>query len=203
MHMTKQLLTSFYILFLVNACGNEVALPKLGADAVILAFGDSLTQGKGAKSEQSYPAVLSRLINRKVINAGVSGEESLAGLKRLPALLDQHQPDLLILCHGGNDFLRKKDAGKMEENVREMIRLAKSANIPVVLLGVPKPGLFLSSADVYAKIAKTTDVVFIEELIAEVLSDKSLKSDTVHPNSEGYRIMAESINSVLSKKGVL
>jgi len=138
-----------------------------------------------------------------VINAGVSGEESKAGLERLPALLEEHQPTLLILCHGGNDFLRKRDPGKMEANLREMIGLAKSKNIPVVLLGVPRPGLFLSSAEVYERIAESSDVVFIEDLVADVLGDKSLKSDTVHPNKAGYQVMAEQIHGVLREVGAL
>ena len=191
------------IIFLLAGCSDEIALPKLSSDAVILAFGDSLTHGNGATTEQSYPAVLEKLSNRKVINAGVSGEESGPGLKRLPGLLEQHKPQLMILCHGGNDFLRKKDVGKTESNLRTMINLASSKNIPVVLLGVPKPGLFLSSANVYEKIAESSNVIFIEDLIADVLSDKSLKSDTVHPNEDGYRVMADTIYSVLKEKGAL
>ena len=72
-----------------------------------------------------------------------------------------------------------------------------------MLLGVPKPGLFLSSAEVYKKIAESSDVVFIEDLIAEVLGDRSLKSDTVHPNKDGYRVMAENIHEVLGRVGAL
>ena len=91
----------------------------------------------------------------------------------------------------------------MEANLRQMIQLAKSQNIPVVLLGVPKPGLFLSSAEIYKEIAESTGVVFIEGLIADVLGDKSLKSDTVHPNNEGYRTIAESIYSQMQSAGAI
>lgn len=201
--MKRQIYIFCALLFLVSACSDEKVLAKLPVDAVILAFGDSLTHGNGAKPEESYPAVLSRLSGRQVVNAGISGEESAAGLERLPALLEKHQPKLMILCHGGNDLLRKKDIGKMEANIRSMISLAESKHIPVVLLGVPKFGLFLSSADVYAKIAESSDVVFIEDLIADVLGDNGLKSDTVHPNKEGYRVMAEHIYAALQQVGAL
>ena len=201
--MKRQIYIFCALLFLFSACSDEKVFAKLPADAVILAFGDSLTHGNGASAEESYPAVLSSLSGRQIINAGVSGEESAAGLERLPALLEKHQPKLMILCHGGNDILRKKDMGKMEANVREMISLAGTKNIPVVLLGVPRFGLFLSSADVYAKIAESSDVVFIEDLIADVLGDNGLKSDTVHPNKEGYRVMAENIYEVLQQAGAL
>ncbi len=202
--MKIKVLISVIILILISACGDDAPkLSRLSTDAVILAFGDSLTNGNGAKEGESYPAVLESLTGRKVINAGVSGEESTEGLARLTDALEEYQPKLLILCHGGNDLLRKKNAAKMETNVRAMIQLAKDKNIPVVLLGVPKPGLFLSTAEVYKSIAESTNVIFIENLVLDVLKDKTLKSDTVHPNKDGYRVMADTINSVLQESGAL
>ena len=202
--MKIKTLISVIIFILISACGNDAPkLSRLSNDAVILAFGDSLTHGNGAKENESYPAVLESLSGRKVINAGVSGEESTEGLARLPDVLEEYQPKLLILCHGGNDLLRKKNTGKMESNIRAMIQLAKDKNIPVVLLGVPKPGLFLSSFEVFKKISESTDIVFIEKVLPKVLADKSLKSDTVHPNKDGYRVMAETIYSVLKESGAL
>jgi len=189
------------VVFAVTACDEAPELPRLNDDAVILAFGDSLTYGKGAGKNQSYPAVLETLLNRKVINAGVSGEVSTHGLRRLPGLLDQHSPELLILCHGGNDILRQMDMAEMANNIRAMIRHAGDRGIPVVMLGVPRPGLFLSSADVYREIAETTDVLFIEDLIPDILGNRSFKSDTVHPNAEGYRHMAEAIYAILREAG--
>jgi lysophospholipase L1-like esterase len=175
----------------------------LSDDAVILAFGDSLTHGNGANKDESYPAILQSLSGRSVINAGISGEESGPGLNRLPAALEKHEPSLLILCHGGNDLLNKRDKNQMESNIRSMIQLAKDKSIPVVMLGVPKPGLFLSSFELYKTIADSTDIIFLENLIPEVLGDKSLKSDTVHPNKEGYRMMAETIYASLQEAGAL
>jgi len=199
--MKRQAVIPLFLLLLAGGCAEDAALPALPVDAVILAFGDSLTRGNGARPEESYPAVLARLSGRQVINAGVSGEESEAGLKRLPGLLAAHEPHLLILCHGGNDFLRKKDQRRLASNLKEMIRLARSQGSEVVLLGVPKPGLFLSSADVYEAVAADTGVVFIEDLVADVLSDASLKSDAVHPNRRGYELMARGIHQRLSEAG--
>ena len=108
--------TYLYMLLMLiglTGCSSDLELPPLNNDAVILSFGDSLTSGTGANKAESYPAYLEQLISRKVINAGVPGELSERGLKRLPALLEEHQPDLLILCHGGNDLLRKKDLAQM------------------------------------------------------------------------------------------
>src|SRR3990172_12037168 len=140
------------ICILLVACSDRPELPPLAGDDVILAFGDSLTNGTGANAEESYPAVLAELSGRQVINEGVPGEVSADGLRRLPGVLEEYQPRLLILCPGGNDFLQQMDMVGMEANVRGMIRLAQDQNIPVVLLGVPRPGLFLASAEVYKNI---------------------------------------------------
>ena len=191
------------VCLLIGGCGDEPELAPLASGDVILAFGDSLTYGTGAREEESYPAVLARLSGHEVINEGIPGEVSAEGLERLPDLLEEYQPRLVILCHGGNDFLRQIDQSRMESNVRGMIRLVQERNIPVVLLGVPKPGLFLSSAEVYRNIAESTGVVFIEDLLPEVLGDRSLKSDTIHPNKDGYRAMAENIYQVLQETGAL
>ena len=201
--MRIYIFTFWICLLLISGCADEPTISRLSSDAVIMAFGDSLTYGSGARNDESYPTILSKLSGRKVINAGISGEESAQGLQRLPALLEKNKPQLLILCHGGNDILRKKDKNKMEANVRQMIRLAQTKNIPVVLLGVPKPGLFLSSAEVYAEIAESMGVVFIEDLISEVLKNNALKSDRVHPNKEGYRVIAEQIFVVLQEVGAI
>jgi len=91
----------------------------------------------------------------------------------------------------------------MGANIRAMIQLANQRNIPVVMLGVPQPGLFLSSAKIYSEIADSTGVIFAEDLIPDVLGDRSLKSDTVHPNGNGYRKIAEEIYSLLLNTGAV
>lgn len=195
---------AFLIIILLSGCGGETPrLAPLSADAVILAFGDSLTKGYGAAEDESYPAVLARLSARRVINAGVSGEVSGEGLRRLPAMLEQHRPRLLILCHGGNDMLRGRSLTRMEDNLRGMAQLARERAIPVVLLGVPNRGLFLASYEAYARIAEDMNLVFIEDLIPEILGDSDLKSDAIHPNASGYRMMAETIHAALQKSGAL
>jgi len=203
--MRKIIHQTFYILLLLlTACGDsQKQLARLPDDAVILAFGDSLTYGTGAEKGESYPAILEKTVNYKVINAGVPGELSMQGLKRLPKLLDKHQPSLLILCHGGNDILQRENLAEAEANIRQMIALAQNNNIPVILFGVPKPGLFLNDADLYNNIADNTDVIFIPNLVAKILSDASMKSDTVHPNSTGYSKIASTLANLLENSGAL
>jgi lysophospholipase L1-like esterase len=166
---------------------------------VVLAFGNSLTYGTGAEMAESYPAVLQGLIHRKVINAGVPGEVTSQGLARLPQLLQKHQPALLILCHGGNDLLRRSGEKQAADNLRGMIRMAKAGGIDVVLIGVPKPGLIVSIAEFYKEIAKEFDIPYEGQVLADILSTGSLKSDPIHPNARGYHNLAESIAELLKQ----
>ena len=189
---------------LLQGCGGAgPALAPLPADAVILAFGDSLTAGTGAGRGESYPAVLSRLSGRTVVNAGVPGEESPAGLDRLPAVLDEAAPDLVILCHGGNDLLRKRDRSRLKQNVGEMIALAQQRGIAVVLVGVPAPRLLLSIEPLYAELADRYGIPLEDEILPEVLRKAALKSDPVHPNAGGYALIAERLHELLGDAGAL
>lgn len=198
--------TLFLLLtLLVSGCNDSrPTFNKLSQQAVILAFGDSLTYGTGASPESDYPTILSKLSGHEVINVGVPGEISSTGLKRLPALLEEYQPELLILIHGGNDFLRKIPKQQTKENLEQMIDEAKQRDIKVVLLGVPSSTLFLlSSAEIYQEIAEQQNTVIDLDTMPKILSSKELKSDTIHPNDQGYRLMAENIFNLLVDSGAL
>jgi hypothetical protein len=116
---------------LAGACGPaSPKLPRLASDAVVLAFGDSLTYGTGASEQESYPAQLEQLIGRRVVRAGIPGEVSSQALQRPPAALDEHAPRLLLLCIGGNDFLQQLGNPQAESNVRAMVRLPSDRRAP-------------------------------------------------------------------------
>ncbi len=185
-------------------CGPSVPkVEKLDASAVVLAFGDSLTFGTGAGAAQSYPAVLERVIGRKVVKAGVPGEVSEEGLARLPEVLDEVKPKLLLLCHGGNDFLRKLDDAKAAANVRAMVRAARDRGIAVVLLSVPKLTLGITKPKFYAEIGQEFAIPVENDVVESVLTDRSLKSDLVHPNAEGYEKIANAVAHLLKKSGAI
>jgi lysophospholipase L1-like esterase len=186
------------------ACsGGGVDLPRLAPKDVILAFGDSLTFGTGARREESYPAVLSKRIGFEVINAGIPGEVTAKGLKRLPKVLDRFQPKLVILCLGGNDMLRRQDPMLIEENLKQMVRLIRAKGADVVMLGVPELGLFLNTADVYERVASDLDVPLEDEIIPDLLGDNQFKSDQIHPNAAGYAKLAAAIEALLRDRGAL
>jgi lysophospholipase L1-like esterase len=190
-------------LMFVSGCGQKAKLAALPADAVVLAFGDSLTYGTGASEAESYPAQLAQLTGRRVVREGVPGEVSAVGLKRLPGVLDEHQPRLLLLCHAGNDFLRRLPAAEAAANVRAMIRLAQSRGIEVLLIGTPEPGFTLSPASFYAEIAAEMRIPYEGEVLSKILRDSALKADQVHPNAAGYKLMAQRVYELLKKSGAV
>ena len=198
-------LAGFLLLALIlSGCSKEVTLPPLAEDAVILAFGDSLTYGTGTTEEHSYPAVLQQLSGRVVINAGIPGELSSEGLRRLPQTLANTHPNLLILCLGGNDMLHRKSASEVEDNLEKMVAISRSHGVPVLLLGVPQLSLLgLKSAELYHVLAERLSLPLEGEIIPALLSNKALKSDHIHPNTAGYRLMAEAIYQKLQRSGAL
>ena len=189
---------------LLVACGDGTpALQPLAPDARVLAFGDSLTYGTGAGNGESYPRVLAGMLGREVINAGVPGEESSAGRDRLAQELEAHRPALLILCHGGNDILRNRDLERTRENLAAMVEMARDRDIEVVLVGVPARSLFSSSAGFYAEVAEEHGVPLEGEVVRSILEAGDLRSDPVHPNAAGYRVMAAAIHDVLAAAGAV
>jgi acyl-CoA thioesterase I len=191
------------LVLLVAGCSERPRLERLPGDAVILAFGDSLTFGTGAGESESYPAQLESLIGRRVVRAGVPGEVTAQALARLPAALDEHAPRLLLLCIGGNDFLRRLGNSQAERNVREMVKLARGRGVGVLLIGTPEPGFTVTPPKFYSTIAREYGVPYEEGIIGQVLKDSALKADPIHPNARGYRLIAQRVAEHLKQSGAI
>ncbi|MDH4172355.1 MAG: arylesterase [Betaproteobacteria bacterium] len=185
------------------ACGDAPKLAPLAPHAVVLAFGDSITYGTGASEADSYPAQLERLIGRKVVRAGVPGEVSARALARLPGALEEHQPQLLVLCIGGNDFLRNLGMAQAAANVQTMVSMARQRGIDVLLIGTPEKGILVTPPAFYAEIAEQLRIPYEGSVIGEILRNSELKSDAIHPNARGYRLIAERVAALLRKSGAL
>jgi lysophospholipase L1-like esterase len=191
------------LLWLLTACEQRTALEPLAEDAVILAFGDSLTAGVGAKPGNAYPDVLQALTGRRVVNAGVSGETTSGGMRRLPALLSEVSPDLVILMQGGNDILRSQSPQAIRDNLAAMIEMVRAAGAQVVLVGVPGRMLFNDSAAFYDELAEQFGIPLVDGELASLLRDNRYKSDPIHLNAEGYALLAGAIHEALVGHGAL
>lgn len=201
--MRRLLLIAMMTLWLAG-CGNKVpTVAKLASTDVVLAFGDSLTYGTGAKAEDSYPVVLGQLIGRTVVRSGVPGEQTAGGLERLPDVLDEHKPRLVIVCLGGNDMLRKGAPADIEANLRKILAEIKSRGLDVMLIGVPTPTLITRPPDFYFNLAKEFSIPYQGDIITSVLYKSELKSDPIHPNAAGYRKVAEAVAELMRDAGAI
>ena len=202
-----RILPQLLALLLVTACGSDYdgpRLPPLDADATILAFGDSLTYGTGAEADEAYPAQLELLSRREVVNAGVPGETTAEGRGRLSGVLDDIEADLVLLCLGGNDMLQRKPRSAIVENLRAMIEMIEERGIPLVLIAVPElKGLSVQPQPVFAELAEEYQLPLADATLADVLGKGRLRSDAIHPNARGYRLIAEDLHDLLRAAGAL
>jgi len=190
------------VLALLTLTQNKDNTMALSKNDTILAFGDSLTYGFGANPGESYPRILSGLSGHTIINAGVNGDTSTEGLRRLAPYLEDNSVKLMILCFGGNDILQKKPMSELKQNLKTMIQMAKAENIEVLLLSVPNFSLFgLSPLDLYEEVSKEENIPLLSGVLANILSEPSLKNDQIHPNASGYKKMAELIYESLKENG--
>lgn len=192
------------LIAVLAGCGSKAPqLTKLGASDVIVAFGDSLTYGTGAAENESYPAVLGQLIGHNVVRAGVPGEVTAQGLQRLPEVLEEYKPKLVIVCLGGNDMLRQVNDAEIVSNLRAIVRKVKDSGAQAVLVGVPRPALLTSAPKYYEEIAKEFGMPYEGVTVTAVLYKSELKSDPIHPNAQGYRKIAEALAELLRKAGAV
>jgi acyl-CoA thioesterase I len=165
----------------------------------IVAFGDSLTSGYGAQRGQDYPSRLAGRINASVINSGIAGDTTDSALARIDQDVLAHDPRIVIVGLGGNDFLRRAPIASTEKNLRTIVRTIQEQGAMVVLLGFEFPSIGPNYGDMYARIADEEQCLLIPDVIDGILTDNSLKSDDIHPNARGYDLMAERVSGPLQK----
>lgn len=213
--MKKYLL--LWMLFFLFGCFREdetSSVPMASQNYKILALGDSLTAGYGVESTQNYPSQLEAILQKnnypyRLINAWVSGDTSANVLSRAQLYLEQ-KPDMVILVVGWNDGLRGLDISEMKENIKKIIEIFQSQNIPVVLWGMDIPQNLWEQyrndfKKVYDEIAKENSKIFLIPFFLEwVAGKKDLNiEDMIHPNSKGYAIIVENVFTFLEKNNLL
>lgn len=174
----------------------------------VVAFGNSLTAGLGVSPAQTYPAVLQRRLDQagyqfEVINAGVSGETTAGGLRRLDWVL-KGKPSIVILELGANDGLRGQSLADAYSNLERIIQRLQAAGVRVVLAGMKIPPNYgdeytTTFSAMYEKLARAYEIPLIPFLLEGVAAVPELNQDDgLHPNAEGYHVVAQNVMTVLT-----
>lgn len=183
----RRLLLPFLFL---TACSPDI--PNLDSPGLtIVVLGDSIASGVGSGPGQAYPELLAARLGTEVVNAGVSGNTTADGLARIDKVLDE-DPWMVIVELGGNDVLRRIPPEQTEQNLRGILdRVISARAVPVLVeMDAPFGGDYLA---IYERLGDEYGIPVIEETLGEILRDRALKSDTIHPNAEGQKVLAEAI----------
>ena len=175
--------------------------PGKHSQGVIVALGDSLTEGYSIDEENAYPARLEKKLREngydyRVVNAGISGETSAGTLARVDWIMSL-KPDIVILETGANDGLRGLDPELTKENIRKIIRRFKEENVQVILAGMKMfqslgRGYSENFNSIYPELAESEEVDFIPFFLEGVAGKPELNlSDGIHPNEKGYGIVVD------------
>jgi acyl-CoA thioesterase-1 len=191
------------------ASADGAAGPAIPADAPLVVFlGDSISAGLHLSASEAFPAVLQRELAAdghpfRLVNAGVSGDTSAGGLRRIDWILKQ-APDVVVVELGGNDGLRGQELTGVESNLRAIVTRAVDAGARVVLLGVQIPTSYGAEYSgefgrMYARIAADLGVAFVPEFLSGVggVPDMTLE-DGLHPTARGHEQLARNVAPVLS-----
>ena len=179
----------------------------------LLVVGDSLSAEYGIARGRGWVALLQQKLQAdkfqwQVINASISGDTTAGGLARLPALLKQHQPQLVVIELGGNDALRGFSLKMTEDNLVKMIQACKTIQAKVVLVGMQVPpnyGAAYASdfTRLFARISQQQQTALVPFLLAGVADDKDptamFQADRIHPKAEAHPRILANVWSVLKK----
>ncbi len=203
------LLLVFMLVICLAGCGDDPTYQALPPGTRVLAFGDSVTFGKGASAGEDYPNRLQMATGWQVINAGISGDTAREAKARITATLKQHSPELVIIELGGNDFLRKRPGSTVKQDLLEIIQASQASGALTVLVAVPRLSLLragigaLADSPIYEELADETGALLIPDVFSEVLSSKTLLSDRIHPNAQGYQVLTDGFVTSLREAGLL
>ena len=170
----------------------------------LLVLGDSLSAGYGLTPGQGWVSLLQQRLEQRgdtwrVVNASISGDTTAGGRSRLPAALERHQPDVLVLELGANDGLRGLSLTAMKRNLNAMIEQARSAGARVLLIGMQMPPNYgprytQGFSAIYAELAATHEVPLVPFLLERVALDASLMlSDNLHPNARAQPLLLDTV----------
>ena len=166
---------------------NEAA----GSYDTIICFGDSLTYGTGAGPGMNYPSQLSKMISKPVINAGVPGDTTAGALQRLEQDVLLKSPELVLITLGGNDLKNGVSKKAAFKNLKAIVESIQSIGGRVIIGGLKFPLRDRGYGRGYSELAEQTGAGLIPDIFEGIMGNQKLMSDPIHPNDDGYKIMAQ------------
>jgi lysophospholipase L1-like esterase len=169
--------------------------PGVGPDKsdyrTIICFGDSLTYGTGAGKGMDYPSQLSQMLNKPVINAGVSGDTTGRALSRLKRDVLSKNPDIVMITLGGNDLKNGVSKDTAFRNLRQIVESIQKQGAEVIIGGLKFPLRDRGYGKGYQEVADQTGAVLIPNMFEGIMGNRKLMSDPIHPNDAGYMVIAQ------------
>jgi acyl-CoA thioesterase-1 len=182
----------------------SVIVSSSASARTLLVLGDSLSAAYGIRAEQGWVALLETRLQQgyadiNVVNASISGETTQGGITRLPALIERHQPDWIVLELAANDGLRGMPLALIQRNITQLIELSEQASAKPLLVGIRLPpnygvsyterfySLFETLADEY----DVSRVPFLLEGVA--LQQGLMQADGLHPNAEAQTVLLDNV----------
>ena len=157
----------------------------------IICFGDSLTYGTGASSGNDYPSLLSKMISSPVINAGRPGDTTASALQRLEKDVLSYAPDIVLITLGGNDLKNGVATDTAFKNLKMIVNLIHNQGARVIIGGLHIPFRDRGFGRGYQKLADETGATLIPNILEDIMGNRELMSDPIHPNDAGYQIVAQ------------
>ena len=189
------ILATCYLLLatLVTGCAKREITNIDSKGTNIICFGDSITFGYGAGPGEDYPSALSKMIGIPVINAGIDGDTSTEAIGRIESDVLDRDPLLVIVEFGGNDFLRTIPLEQTLNNIRKIIDKIQAQGAMVAVADISTVMILKGYHSAFFNLAREKRAIFIPRILSGIITNPRLKSDFIHPNADGYIVIAQRI----------
>jgi acyl-CoA thioesterase I len=170
---------------------------KPTAGATVVAFGDSLVEGRGASPGRDFVSILARRLAVPIVNAGRSGDTAAAALSRLDSAVLSRNPRVVIVLLGGNDFLRRVPPTETFRSLATIVERIRQRGAAVILVGVSVGLIEDPYENEYESLAQRTSSGLVPDILDDIIGHADRMSDSIHPNDRGYEMIADRIEPVV------
>ena len=189
----------FLALLVVVGCSSKVKFTDKTRSGPVVVLGDSLAEGYQLEPEDSFVSILAERLDVEIVNLGKKGATTEESLPRVKAEVLPLDPSLVVIELGGNDVLQKVDQAKTRDNLQSMIDQVHAEKIPVLMLGV-RGGLMSDKyEDMFEELVSQNEVAYVPDILDGILTSPGLRIDSIHPNKEGHKLIADRVEPVLGK----